>query len=162
MTGEPDEEPEMKKSYIFGSVSALLLASAALYAAPGAGKMKIDSDGNGAVTKAESLAASDAMFAKLDVNGDGKLDKADREAKMKEHFAEIDTDKNGSISQAEFLAMHKAREDKRAEWRGKDGERSDGPPPPAMADGGPDAPPLPVWAHADTMVRWAAVKAALA
>lgn len=135
----------MKKSHILGSVSALLLASAALYAAPGVGKAKIDTDGNGTVTKAESLAAADAMFAKLDVNGDGQIDAADREAKLKEHFAEIDTDKNGSISQAEFIAMHKAREEKRSEWRGKAGFAPDGPP---MADGaGPDGPPPPGMDH---------------
>lgn len=132
----------MKKSHIFGGVSALLLASAALYAAPGTGKAKIDTDGNGSISKAESLAASDAMFAKLDVNKDGKIDAADREAKLKEHFAEIDADKNGSISQNEFLANAKERQEKRAEWRSKAGSGPDAPPP--LADGAaPDGPPPP-------------------
>lgn len=148
-SGEPVklvEEHKMKKSHILGGISAMLLASATLYAAPGVGKTKIDTDGNGSVSKAESLAASDAMFAKLDVNGDGKLDTADREAKLKEHFAKIDTDKNGSISQAEFIAMHKERLEKRAEWRGKAGFGPDAPPP--MADGSaPDGPPPPGMRH---------------
>lgn len=114
----------MKKLHIFGGVSALLLASAAIYAAPDAGKAKIDTDGNGSVSKAESLAAADAMFAKMDVNKDGKLDTADREAKVKEHFAKLDTDNNGSISQAEFLASHRERADKMAAWG--DGPKADG------------------------------------
>ena len=125
----------MKKSHIFGGVTAMLLASAALYAAPGAGKAKIDADGNGAVSKSESIAASDAMFAKMDVNKDGKIDFGDREAKVKEHFAEMDGDKNGSISQAEFLAAHKAREEKRGAWGDKPGAGPEGGPP-KMGHGG--------------------------
>ncbi len=111
----------MKKSYIAGGVTAVLLASAALYAAPGAMKSKIDADGNGTVSKAESLAASDAMFVKMDVNKDGKLDAGDREAKVKERFAKLDKDGNGSVTQAEFVAAHNERAAERQEARA-DGE----------------------------------------
>jgi hypothetical protein len=97
----------MKKYALIATTSALLLA-AAVYAAPGEGRMKMDADGNGAITKSESQTRSDKMFAKLDINGDGILNEADRDAKVKQHFAEMDTDKNGSINEAEFIAAHKA------------------------------------------------------
>lgn len=112
----------MKRSHILGGLSAILMASAALYAAPGDMKAKIDTDGNGAVSKSKSLAASDKMFARMDVNSDGKVDAADREAKLKQHFAKIDTDNNGAISQTEFLAMHANRGDRAGAPDGK-GER---------------------------------------
>ena len=120
----------MKKSYIFGGVSAMLLASAALYAAPGAGKMKVDADGNGAVSKTEAVARTETMFAKMDVNNDGALNQADKTAKMKARFADMDTDKNGSINEAEFVAGHEARMAKREDRREMRGER--------MAHGGHD------------------------
>lgn len=113
----------MKKSVIFGGVSAMLLASATLYAAPGAGKTKVDADGNGAVSKTEAMAKADAMFTKMDANNDGMLNQADRAAKVKEHFAQMDADKNGAINEAEFLAAHEARADKRADRREMRGER---------------------------------------
>lgn len=114
----------MKKSIIAGGLSAMLLASAALYAAPGAGtgKLAIDADGNGAVSKAESLAAADQRFAKMDANSDGQVDAADREAKVKQHFAELDKDGNGSVSEAEFLADHQERAAKKAAWADNKGQ----------------------------------------
>ena len=113
----------MKKSILFGGVSAMLLASAALYAAPGAGKMKIDADGNGAVSKTEAMVGADARFTKMDVNNDGTLNQADRAAKVKEHFAAMDADKNGAVSEPEFVAAHEARMAKREDRREMRGER---------------------------------------
>ena len=107
----------MTKSVIFGSMTALLLASAALNAAPGSGKMAVDSDGNGAVSKTEAMARADAMFAKMDANNDGTLNMADRAAKMKERFAKMDTDNSGTLSEAEFMAASGARTEKRAQRR---------------------------------------------
>ena len=113
----------MKKSILFGGVSAMLLASAALYAAPGAGKMKIDADGNGAVSKSEAMIGADARFTKMDVNNDGTLNQADRAAKVKERFAAMDADNNGAVSEPEFVAAHEARMAKREDRREMRGER---------------------------------------
>jgi hypothetical protein len=86
------------------TVSALLLALPAMAAGDGSrlrerlqggggeggGKMQMmmqkhqehmkqmDTDGDGAVSKAEFLAGAEARFAKMDKNGDGKLDSSDR------------------------------------------------------------------------------------
>ncbi|MEP7350065.1 MAG: EF-hand domain-containing protein [Sphingorhabdus sp.] len=112
----------MKKSHIFAGVSALLLTSAAIYAAPDALKTKadIDADGNGAISKTEAMAAADSHFAKMDANGDGTLNQTDRAEMIKKHFAEMDADKNGSINEAEFVASHQARADKHGDKMGGD------------------------------------------
>jgi EF hand len=106
----------MNKTNIFAAVIAVSLTSAALYAAPA---VKPDADGNGAVTKAEMLAAADARFAKMDANSDGTINEADKAAMVAKRFATMDADKNGSLSQAEFVAAHEARADKREERREK-------------------------------------------
>ena len=104
----------MNRTQIFTAVIAASLTSAALYAAPGAMR---DADGNGAVTKAEAMAAADARFAKMDANNDGTLNEADKAAMIASRFAAMDADKNGSLSQAEFIAAHEARADKRENRR---------------------------------------------
>lgn len=106
----------MNRTKIFTAVIAASLTSAALYAAPGAMR---DADGNGAVTKAEALAAADARFAKMDANADGVLNEADKAAKVAKRFAAMDADKNGALSEAEFVAAHEARADKREDRREK-------------------------------------------
>lgn len=104
----------MNKTTLFSGLLAISLTSAALYAAPG---MKVDTNGDKAVTKTEALAAADARFAKMDANADGKLDAADKTAMVKKHFAEMDADKNGAINEAEFVAAHEARMAKREDRR---------------------------------------------
>ena len=115
----------MRKLLLIGTVSALSLTAAA-FALPGDKPTKMDTNGNGAVSKTEAMAAADARFAKMDANSDGILNAADREAKIKVHFQEMDADKNGAISESEFVTAHKDRmenrADKRAE-RGADGHR---------------------------------------
>lgn len=106
----------MNRTKIFTAVIAASFASAALYAAPGAMR---DADGNGAVTKAEALAAADARFAKMDANADGMLNEADKAAKVAKRFAAMDADKNGALTEAEFVAAHEARADKREDRREK-------------------------------------------
>lgn len=108
----------MKKILIGGgAVATAAVAAAVAFAAPGA-MGKADTDGDGAISKAEVTAMATARFAKMDVNKDGKLDAADREAKHKAHFDAMDADKNGSISEGEFNAARQARMEK----RGKRGE----------------------------------------
>ena len=69
---------------------------------------KMDANGDGIITRAESQTAAEAMFTWMDVNKDGKLDKADREAHMAEMktkmFAKLDANGDGSITRAEFMA----------------------------------------------------------
>jgi EF hand len=107
----------MRKLPIIGAASLALIGAAAfaVQGMPDAVGKKMDSDGNGLVSKAEAMTAADAMFAKMDANGDGTVNPADREAKIKTHFQEMDADKNGSISETEFMAAHKDRmEDRQA------------------------------------------------
>jgi hypothetical protein len=127
MTSE--EDYSMKKQFkIFGGASALILAAAATvaFAAPGdrgdARGMKMDSDGNGVLSKAEAVAGGDERFKKLDADGNGVIEAGDRAARAKQRFIEMDTDKNGSVSEAEFetayqakTAEHEARRSARAE-----------------------------------------------
>jgi len=110
----------MRRILLIGTVSALSLTAAA-FALPGDMASKMDVDGNGTVSKAEAMAATDAKFAKMDINGDGMLNAVDREAKIKEHFQEMDADKNGVISETEFITAHKNRMEDRAEKRAERG-----------------------------------------
>ncbi|MBK9433151.1 MAG: EF-hand domain-containing protein [Sphingomonadales bacterium] len=113
---------------------ALTIAAVAAFAAPGAmGPGKADTNGDGAVSKAEMLAKADEHFAKMDVNKDGTLNATDKEAKVKAHFAEMDTDNNGSINEAEFVAAHQKRMEMRS---GPDGAGREGMGPEGMGRGG--------------------------
>ena len=110
----------MKKLSIYAGLIAFSLTSAgALYAAPG----NADPDGNHVVTKPEAMAAAEARFAKIDVNGDGTLNAADRTAMMATHFAKMDSNGDGSISQSEFMDIHEAGAERRADRRKKRMER---------------------------------------
>ena len=61
----------MKKLPIYAGLMAFSAMSAsAIYAAPDG---RADQDGDRVVTKAEAMAAADAVFTKMDANGDGTL-----------------------------------------------------------------------------------------
>jgi Ca2+-binding EF-hand superfamily protein len=107
----------MKKLSIYAGLMAFSAMSAsAIYAAPDG---RADQDGDRVVTKAEAMAAADAVFTKMDANGDGTLNDGDKTAMLAKRFAAIDTDKNGAISQAEFMAAHDMRGERRADRREK-------------------------------------------
>ena len=107
----------MKKLSIYAGLMAFSAMSAsAIYAAPDG---RADQDGDRVVTKAEAMAAADAVFTKMDANGDGTLNDGDKAAILAKRFAAIDTDKNGAISQAEFMAAHDMRGEHRADRREK-------------------------------------------
>lgn len=108
----------MNKKITFLTLGAALIAVPVL-AAPGGMGAKGDTDGNGALTRAEAQAQATQMFAKMDANKDGKVDLTDRAAQQAERqakrFAAIDADGNGSISKAEWDQHGTDRAAKRAE-----------------------------------------------
>ena len=107
----------MKKLSIYAGLMAFSAMSAsAIYAAPDG---RADQDGNRVVTKAEAMAAADAVFAKMDANDDGTLNEGEKAAMLAKRFAAVDTDKNGAISQAEFIAAHEMHGERRADRREK-------------------------------------------
>lgn len=114
----------MKKFTIAAGAAALAMGATALFAQPApAQRAKLDTDGNGQVTRAEAQAAANAAWTRMDANRDGKLDAADRAARQSARFDRIDADKNGAISRAEFEAMHQNRGMKRAGMAGHEGHK---------------------------------------
>ena len=116
--------PENYRKFIPGrkltiALSLVALAIGGTAIAAQAAQSPADVNGDGVVTRAESLAQSAQRFARLDANKDGKFDQADRAARRQAMFARIDADKNGQISLTEFEAPRQQRLDA----RGADGPR---------------------------------------
>ncbi len=114
----------MKKLTIFATASVFVCAAAA-YAAPMMGKVKIDVNGDGNITKEEAASVADARFAKMDADGNGMIDQSDKAARVKARFAEMDADKNGAVSEAEFIAADAARQEKRMARKAETGDRGE-------------------------------------
>ncbi|WP_336974369.1 calcium-binding protein [Sphingobium aromaticiconvertens] len=80
-----------------------------------------DANKDGNLTRAELTQALTARFARMDSNGDGKVTKeeraAQRTARLDARFTSLDADKNGQISKAEFTAGHDRPD-------GKDGDQA--------------------------------------
>ena len=90
----------------------------------GLGMMRMDSDGDGRISKAEAQAAAtrlNARFDEMDVNKDGYLDRSDMQARMAarraDYFTATDTNEDGYLSREEFAARQKAMHDKRRQAR---------------------------------------------
>ena len=100
----------MKKFTIGLSLAALAAAGTAAYA-DGRGAMKHDSNGDGAVSRAELISHSAQMFAKMDANNDGKLDETDQKARhaarRTRRFDKLDANSNGQIDRAEFMSFER-------------------------------------------------------
>ncbi|MEH6791913.1 hypothetical protein [Parasphingorhabdus sp.] len=111
----------MKKTILFSTATAMLMAGGIAVAAPGDRGMRADTNGDGAVSRSELTQSLDQRFARMDVNGDGFLSKEDREAKQAERFAKMDSNGDGQVSQAEMDAARAAREARHFERRDKDG-----------------------------------------
>jgi Ca2+-binding EF-hand superfamily protein len=144
----------MRKVSLAISAAALAFGGIA-YAQMPMDHPKIDSNGDGVITRAEAQAGAAAMFARLDVNKDGKLDKSDREARRAEMrekvFAMLDTNKDGSISKQEFMAD-------RDFGHGRMGDGHRGPGGPGMGDGdgpGMDGHHGKQWGHHGGMMKMA-------
>ncbi len=94
----------------------------------GEGFRKLDTDGDGRISKAEAAAAPRfaARFDTLDANRDGVIDHADRELRGKqrrdEWFARADADKDGKLTRAEIDQADAAR---RAEFQQRMQARQD-------------------------------------
>lgn len=123
----------MRTKYLLAGATAALVAAVAM-AAPGGDRFaKLDTDGNGSVTRAEIDARTAERFARLDGDRDGFVTKAEMTAhheamkakraeraekrsgdhvkhrtehagKRGDHFARRDADKDGRLSLAEFQA----------------------------------------------------------
>lgn len=96
----------------------LILAAAVAFAAPASaqGMRAADANGDGAITRAEAVAAREAAFTAMDANGDGYVTAAERAAmsegrgarrgggqRMEAARAEMDADGDGRLSRAEFM-----------------------------------------------------------
>ena len=88
--------------------------------------MKLDSDQDGRISRAEAAAGDGKMaprFDQMDANKDGFIDRADHELRARqrsdEWFAGADTDKDGKLSRAEMDASRSQRmQDHGMEHRG--------------------------------------------
>lgn len=81
----------MRTKYLLAGASAALVAAVAM-AAPGGDR-----------------------FAKLDTDGNGSVTRAEIDAKTAERFAKLDGDRDGFVTKAEMTAHHEAMKAKRAE-----------------------------------------------
>ncbi|ATY31262.1 CREC-EF hand family protein [Sphingomonas psychrotolerans] len=94
-----------------GAYAAQQAPAPAPQARPMGGDMlaKADTNNDGAVTKAEFLADTDARFARLDANEDGKISKEERpsggEGRGGRMMSRSDTDNDGAISLDEQRAQ---------------------------------------------------------
>lgn len=111
----------MNKAILISSATAMLMAGGIAIAAPGDPGMRADTDGDGAISRAELTQSLEKHFAKMDVNGDGQLSGADRDARHAERFAKMDGNGDGELSQAEIEAARAARRASRFARADKDG-----------------------------------------
>ena len=99
----------MKKALFIGTLSIATLATAAAFACGGdkGGKAKIDANGDGKVTLAESQAAAKARFDNLDKNKNGAITKDEIEGRGR-LFEKADANKDGKVTLAEMQAKAQA------------------------------------------------------
>jgi len=94
------------RNIFIGTFSAVMLMTAAAGAQQiSEGHLDaIDTDNNGAVSRAEYEAFMSSAFTTLDTNGNGSLSAAEAAKVLSpEQFATVDTNKNGRISRDEFM-----------------------------------------------------------
>lgn len=94
-----------RKTALVGAVSLLGTAAVLMIAVPASAE-------KGAMMEhhmAQMIEHHKAHMAKVDTDGDGKVSKTEAEAARKEHFKSADMDGNGSVSFDEFEAMAERR-----------------------------------------------------
>ncbi|OYY72343.1 MAG: hypothetical protein B7Y47_03625 [Sphingomonas sp. 28-63-12] len=73
---------------------------------------RYDKDKNGAITRAEYLAARQKAYARLDINQDGHLSFDEWAVKATTKFADADANKDGAMTPAEFATTAVVRKPK--------------------------------------------------
>lgn len=114
----------MSKFPAAATAAVLAMAATALLSTPGEARPGPDTDGNGAVTRAEARAAASSRWTRLDANRDGVVDQADRSARQAQRFAALDRDGNGQVTFPELDAAREARRGER--FARLDSDRSGG------------------------------------
>lgn len=106
----------IRKTLILGAAALLASTGAAAQQAPNAPqreRVQVDSNGDGAVSRAEAQAAAETRWTRMDTNRDGRLNQADweqiRQQRRAEMFQRLDTDGNGSVTRAEWDQAADAR-----------------------------------------------------
>jgi hypothetical protein len=109
---------DMIRNHFF-LAAAMLMAGSAANAQPGPGGMQRpnpDTNGDGAVSRAEAEAAATAMFARMDRNNDGRLTAEDRggmgggmgggggEGRGGRMMEMLDSNGDGAVTREEFTA----------------------------------------------------------
>ena len=87
--------------------------------------LRLDGDGDGAITEAEMVAAAQVRiarriakkFARMDLNGDDRVERAEFDDRGAARFARLDSDGDGQVSQEEIRARpHGWRRGSRRGW----------------------------------------------
>jgi len=109
----------LSKNMILATVAALsssLIVGAAAAQGMAGGKMfqKLDTDGNGTVSRAEVRAGQGRMFARLDTDGDGTISRQEFEVIANRRFATFDLDGDGEISLSEVAQVKERKKNNAA------------------------------------------------
>ncbi len=87
---------------------------------------RMDTDGDGRVSREDARTFAAARFARLDTNSDGQVTKderhAGRKARQSERIAQMDTNGDGLISQADMMAAAQDRAARRFARLDTDGD----------------------------------------
>ena len=103
----------MKKMHILAAAAVVALGSGFAVAQTAAPKapQKLDTNGDGVISKAEAAAAPRlaARFDQLDTNKDGFISKSELPAKhpLLPHFGMVDKNKDGKLDRKEFEAAQR-------------------------------------------------------
>ena len=111
----------MKKTVLIAGAGAAVLVAGIAFAQGGKhGErmfQRVDANGDGQITLAESQAFRADRFQKMDANSDGAVSldemrnagKRKRSDRLEKRFAKLDTNGNGAIEQIEFNTMAESR-----------------------------------------------------
>lgn len=106
----------MKRSAL--GMAVLIVFASTAFANEGKGGRwfdRLDANGDGIVTQAETDAHQSERFNEKDANGDGMISREEFSVRAHDRFARSDADGNGEITKEEFRGAMK-------EWRKKHGK----------------------------------------